>query len=171
MATFQILDEIPHPHHPPGGWRLWFQLVRLYGAGDDGPQDGVRFNWRDDNGRQSSRPCRVDSVADMLLLISLGLAKGWGTTDGGIHGVVRQPLEVAIDGEHWTLFPATPSQPLGTQMRPYSNEELAQIRAEVRQEVRDELMQWMEKRLAAIEAKLGLDAFAVMPLQGADKAA
>jgi hypothetical protein len=104
MADFVVHEEIVHPHHPPGGWQLLFQRGFLdFHDPAQPPQGGVRFIWRTDAGKLSSRPCRVDSVADMILLLAIALDRGWGNFDGGIHGVPRQPVDVTIDGHSWRL--------------------------------------------------------------------
>ena len=33
----------------------------------------------------------------MLTLIKLAIEEGWGSFDGGIHGLARQPIDLKID--------------------------------------------------------------------------
>jgi hypothetical protein len=107
LAYFVAHDEIAHPAHPAGGWQLVLQHGFLI-LPDDEPQAGIRFIWRRDNGTLSSRPCRIDSLHDVVTLLAIALQRGWGSVDGQIHAVPRQRIDLTINGENFTL-PATPA--------------------------------------------------------------
>jgi hypothetical protein len=78
MAWFDIVHEVRHPKHPAGDWQLVFQ----YGAyvhEDDRRDSGYRFIWRRPNGDLVARPARIETMADLKLLIDIATQQGWGT--------------------------------------------------------------------------------------------
>lgn len=103
MSYFTIEDEIRHPFHEKGDWNLNFQLVTLHQP-DEEPQPGVRFMWRrGERDLMSSRPCRIDSLYDVITLLEAALDRRWGDVDGGVHGVRREPVTITINDKTWEL--------------------------------------------------------------------
>src|SRR6476646_10007370 len=75
MAYFDVHGSIVHPNHPPGDWQRLCQRGELVFPEEEGGerQGGVRFIWLTANGKLSSRPCRIDSIHDIVTLLTLAL--------------------------------------------------------------------------------------------------
>jgi hypothetical protein len=83
MATFDAEEEIAHPFHAVGDWRLWLQWGTQYEDGE-APKSGYRFVWKyPPNDTTLSRgPTLIPSVRDMELLIAAARQQGWGERGG-----------------------------------------------------------------------------------------
>jgi hypothetical protein len=77
MSWFDSKNEISHPQHPLGDWRLCFQWGD-YVHDDKSRESGYRFIWRRPNNSIQARPARLPSIADIELLTKAAREGGWG---------------------------------------------------------------------------------------------
>lgn len=74
----RIQEEVIHPEHAEGDWRLCLQKV-IYGDGDEN-LGGYRFIWRRPDGSlQAARgQARIPTLEDAEILFLLARRNGWG---------------------------------------------------------------------------------------------